>query len=337
MAGPDELAQYATNPAPPPSAINAPAELAQYASKAQPSGVVLSNPSTVPNARIRNLPNPAANEPDPLTALYHGAKTGAQLASIPAAATLSVSDLLFGTAGAAVGGYAAQKGAKTLGAGELGQEMAGDAGSLLGGALSAKVGSLAISKGRAIYDALPADIQNALRKKAVGLASPRLKNAMDLWDTLGSLRGRVTGGGELDATGEFPPYAGEKTPTPEPWNAHDATGENKPFAGGMDEWRPKPGANPVSDPLWPLRSAPTPEQLQAAQPSAPKAKPKVSLTNDPILNKLRLIAAKIEADEAAAPKGSAGPADPDADDLTPELLQSLAEVTARKRASAPAQ
>ena len=43
----------------------------------------VANPSTVPNARIRNLPNPAEGM-TPIQALTNGVKTGAELAAIPA-------------------------------------------------------------------------------------------------------------------------------------------------------------------------------------------------------------------------------------------------------------
>ena len=46
----------------------------------------VANPNTVPNARIRNLPNPAEGL-TPGQALVNGVKTGADLASIPAAAS----------------------------------------------------------------------------------------------------------------------------------------------------------------------------------------------------------------------------------------------------------
>ncbi|HEY6768000.1 MAG TPA: hypothetical protein VI386_24865 [Candidatus Sulfotelmatobacter sp.] len=43
----------------------------------------LTDGGSVPNARIRNLPNPAAKATGPGDALLDGMKTGAQLASIP--------------------------------------------------------------------------------------------------------------------------------------------------------------------------------------------------------------------------------------------------------------
>jgi hypothetical protein len=45
----------------------------------------LTDGGSVPNARIRNLPNPAAKATSAGAALLDGMKTGAQLASIPSA------------------------------------------------------------------------------------------------------------------------------------------------------------------------------------------------------------------------------------------------------------
>src|SRR5258708_5406473 len=148
---------------------------------AQPSGVQLSNPSTVPNARIRNWPNPAANETSPGEALYHGAKTGLMLASIPAAATASIPALVTGTAGAVVGGVAGKQIAKASGAGEFGQEVAGDAGAVAGGALTAGATDWAATKARAVYEALPPAVQ----KELVGIISPRWAHAAKIADALG--------------------------------------------------------------------------------------------------------------------------------------------------------
>jgi hypothetical protein len=93
----------------------------------------LKNASTIPNARIRNLPNPAAGETSAAGALYHGAKMGATLASIPFAATMNAPTLI----GSLIGGYAGGKGgqyvAKQAGAGPMGQEVAGDITGAIGG------------------------------------------------------------------------------------------------------------------------------------------------------------------------------------------------------------
>lgn len=289
-----------------------------------PGPIQLSNPSTVPNARIRNLPNPAANEPDPLTALYHGAKTGATLAMLPASAELpsmSLKQIVGMLGGGIVGGAAGQTISKAAGAGPLGQEMSTDAGTLAGSGIGAKIAESPLAK----------LIVTKAWKTADAASFDRLGKIWDIFKTLpadvrGALDKSVGDAIEPDATGENKPYAGEPSPQPPKWNAHDATGENKPFAGGMDEWRPKSGANPVSDPLGPLRSAPTPEQLQAAQP-----KPKIKLTNDPLLNRVILSAAKIQADEAATSAVKAN-----SDDLTQEWLEALQDLRGKKaRAVSP--
>lgn len=106
------------------------------------TGGSLSVGSSVPNARIRNLPNPAANETSPLGALYHGAKTGAQLASLPMSAELpsmGLKQVLGMLAGGTVGKLGGEKAAESLGAGDLGKEAAGDIGAMWGGNLGAKL------------------------------------------------------------------------------------------------------------------------------------------------------------------------------------------------------
>ena len=57
----------------------------QEASKPNLVDKWIANPSTVPNARIRNLPNPAEGM-TPGQALTNGVKTGAELGAIPASA-----------------------------------------------------------------------------------------------------------------------------------------------------------------------------------------------------------------------------------------------------------
>lgn len=66
----------------------------------------VANPSTVPNARLRNLPNPAEGM-TPGQALLNGVKTGAQVGEIPASAVTlggigSVLNPNYGTLGGAV-------------------------------------------------------------------------------------------------------------------------------------------------------------------------------------------------------------------------------------------
>lgn len=273
---------------------------------------------------------------------YEGAKLGLAGATAPLTMELSLPEFLFGTGGALLGGAAGQQGAKAAGAGEFGQEVAGDAAGLLSGMMTTGVTRLASSKVRALYDALPDELQTALRNKATGVVSPRLKNVLDFWDTLGDLRDRFfkTGKlvGELDATGENKPFAGEPRPKPQPWYTHDATGENKPFAGGMDEFTPKPTkprtmadlANPVAPqsaaqvvptPARPAGSAGTLAESVAKVTAKPKAAPTAS--KDPLLTKLRTIAAGLEADEQKQPTSDA--------DLMTELNAMLARVRAGEK------
>jgi len=108
--------------------------------------VQLSNPSTVPNARIRNLPNPAANETSSAGALYHGMKTGAELASIPATMGQPLVPVVRGLIGGALGSWGAKKGAEILGADDMGQEIAGDVGGAITGGLASAAPGTRVGK-----------------------------------------------------------------------------------------------------------------------------------------------------------------------------------------------
>lgn len=121
---------------------------------------------------------------------------------------------------------------------------------------------------------------------------------------------------ELDATGENRiPFAGGMD-EPAPQKVLDATGENKvPFAGGMDE----PPA-----PKKPAQSAAAPEPVA----STPAAQTAPNATADPVLERLRAIAAKNEAEEAAAK--SAAPAEDE--DLTAPMQKMLDEIIKKKAA-----
>ena len=112
----------------------------------------IDNPSTVPNARIRNMPNPAEGETSAAGAFYHGAKAGLTLGMLPAAPAMiptsaagAVSTAL-GVGGATVGSIAGNQIAKSAGGGELTQEVGGDVGGLVGGGLGAKAPELANTK-----------------------------------------------------------------------------------------------------------------------------------------------------------------------------------------------
>lgn len=95
-----------------------------------------------------------------------------------------------------------------------------------------------------------------------GIVSPRLAYAQKALGRLADVLEKKQPAGGLDATGENKPFAGgmdEATP-PKPQPELDATGENKPFAGGMDE---APPAQPVSAPRIPPAN-PQPVAQQAA-------------------------------------------------------------------------
>lgn len=110
------------------------------------SGLHLSNPSTVPNARIRNMPNPVDPSWSPGRALYEGAKTGLELGSIPATAGQPIASVARGALGAAAGGFGAKTLAKAAGAGDFGQEVAGDVGGLVGGGLTEGAANTRVGK-----------------------------------------------------------------------------------------------------------------------------------------------------------------------------------------------
>jgi hypothetical protein len=265
---------------------------------------------------------------------YEGAKAGAMAATAPLALEATLPQLAGGVVGGAVGSFAGEKAAKAAGSGEFGQEVAGDLGSLAGGALAGyaagAAGKVASSKARAIYEALPESLQKLVR----AAAPTKLKLAVDFWDGLNEWGTRAKPQPELDATGENKPFAGSPAPKPARWDAFDATGENKPFAGGMDEWMPKPMRPPsvvVAQPTpaaIPARMSPpgSAGSLVRSVTETPPAKP------DPLLTRLRAIAADIEAHDKTA--AAAKPED----DLTGLLLDSLkpenlAAIRAKKAAA----
>lgn len=276
-------------------------------------------------------------DPHLLKHSYQSGKQALGVATAPMLFEASLPQILGGLLGGAGGSVVGSSIAKAAGAGQTGQEVAGDVGGLAGGMAGSATGNYAASKGRAIWEALPSDIQSAVKKNAAAMAGGyRLKKALDLWDTIGDLKERFvkTGGvaQELDATGENKDFAGEPAPRPTPWNAHDATGENKPFAGGMDEFTPRPmrptvqpqaaAPFPVPAPMQPtVQPSPVP---QSAAGSMVRSVTQTPQKADPLLVRLRLIASDIEAHE----KGAAQPTTDE--DLTGLLLQSLAQVKARK-------
>lgn len=209
--------------------------------------------SLSPDQQSAELNRETARMPEKVAGTLYGAgKIGATAAGTPLLLTLSIPELIGGIIGGGLGGYGGGKLAKAVGAGDFGQEIASDVGSLVGGSLGAKSSDFLTSKARGVFNALPEDLQDQVRslaKKGTGLVSPRLKNAIDFWDSIKGLKTRLSSPGapeELDATAENKPYAGEPAPKAASWNAHDATGENKPFAGGMDEYAAPRNVAPAS-------------------------------------------------------------------------------------------
>lgn len=259
---------------------------------------------------------------------YEAARDAAAGSTLPLTFEASLPQLAGGLLGGAAGSVAGKEIAKSAGAGEVGQEVAGDVGGVAGGLLTGAAANVAVSKARAIYTALP----DVLQKELLGVASPRLKNAIRLWDALTELKERPTPK-PLDATGENVDYAGAKPPKPAP--VLDATGENKPFAGGMDEWNPKPqrtiaSLNPKPAPVQtaPVIPAPKPAPAPGSAGSLVQsvAEQPVAGKSDPLLARLKKIAADIETHEKAAATST-----PNLDeDLTPLLLEHLRQVRAQK-------
>jgi hypothetical protein len=157
-----------------------------YAAIASSSSLDLKDARTVPNARIRNIPNPAANETSPGEALYHGAKTGFTLGMIPAAPGMIGAPLetAVGLGGAGVGAATGKVAAKAAGAGAFGQEVGEDVGGLAGGVVAGGAAGWARAKVKTIYDLLP----EAAQKELLGFLSPRVKHLLNFADALGAAK-----------------------------------------------------------------------------------------------------------------------------------------------------
>jgi hypothetical protein len=117
---------------------------------------------------------------------------------------------------------------------------------------------------------------------------------------------------ELDATAENKPFAGGMDEwTPKPGRPLDATGENKPFAGGMDEPRaiPKRYTPPSEAPVSASPAAPASTPTQAPSVPAP--------SGDALLDRLRAEARNV----AAKPKATESAPEQDLMDLLNESLK----------------
>lgn len=168
-----------------------------------------------------------------------------------------------------------------------------------------------------------------------GVVSPRLAHLQRVLgkaaDAMQKKPSVPVAAAELDATGENKPFAGGMDEyIPKKFSELDATGENKPFAGGMDEAIPAK-ASPTAAPSAP----PTPAASAAESVVIPqRAAPPVPKAIDPILARLRQFAAKIQDEQAAAPKEAAvrsrrpsAPVIPASDDDLLDLLhRSLKEI-----------
>jgi hypothetical protein len=151
------------------------------------------------------------------------------------------------------------------------------------------------------------------------------------------LRKPVASASILDATGENKPFAGGMDEyAPKPATILDATGENRPFAGGFDEYA-SPATAPAKAPgtagsmaqsiLSPIERAPV-EQAPVPKPAPATEAPATPRTRAGLLNQLRQNAARIQQQEKAAQA-----AVPGEEDLTPQLEESLRQVRARKAAA----
>lgn len=230
----------------------------------KPAPNTASNPSTVLNPRLRNLPDPSANETSAAGALYHGVKAGATLATLPLIPMTPIADLALGATGGAVGSAAGKVISKSAGAGELGQEVASDVGGVVGGVGAAKTGNWAAGKARAIYDALP----EAVQKELVGIISPRYAHAARVLEALG--------------VGEAPPApvpaaAPPKlppgfTPAPKPLVGPPGSVDNPFLAPTSSTPTEPPNASPAASQTAKTGQEPTLREVLAAEPgkSAPK-------------------------------------------------------------------
>lgn len=159
-----------------------------------------SNPSTIPNPRLRNIQAPSDPSMSDGRAFYEGGKAGLTLGSLPTLVYATPMGLLKGIAGSAVGSIAGKQIAKSAGGGDFPQEVGGDVGGLAGAGVATAGADWAMTKAKTFLSALPEDVQKAI----IGLASPRVAHALQLADALGIGKDGVA----PDATAENVPYAG---------------------------------------------------------------------------------------------------------------------------------
>lgn len=242
-------------------------------------GLHLSDPSTVPNARIRNMPNPVDPSWSPGRSLYEGAKTGLTLGSIPASVESTIPGLVRGAIGAAAGGYGGKTLAKAAGAGEFGQEVAGDVGGVVGGGLSAggtgtRVGKSAAAIARpatTVVEDLPVIGSVIKGAKAVKNISGDLA---DIWAKkpiypgapLPESPGYNPGAPFPEDPGTFPGAPLPETPNPELLKARalfEGTSSPSDPAAGLGTVKSGQISSAFKDPGAPLPETPDPQLLKA--------------------------------------------------------------------------
>lgn len=240
-----------------PQSQTGPVTITPDAQPGTPSGFLASDPRTVPNARIRNMTvDPTKDTHSAGQALYEGAKTGLELGSIPSVVDATIPGLLKGAAGATVGSVGAKAIAKAAGAGDFGQEVAGDVGGLAGGGFAAGTGGSgkiaqsmdAITKpGRAIVEDLP----------VVGSVVKGVKATKNVAGDL------------ADIWAKKPVYPGAPNPEAPPAELAQASalfrGASSPPdpAAALGTVKSGSVADAIKDPGAPLPEKPSPELLKA--------------------------------------------------------------------------
>jgi len=210
-----------------------------------------SNPSTVPNPRIRTnvqLPyDPARSTGENF---YEGAKAGVEAGSLPASVYMTPAGLVEATLGGTAGGMAGKEIAKAAGGGEFTQEVGGDVGSLAGAGLATAGTNWAATRARAVYNALP----EAVQKELIGVLSPRLGHALRIADALGI--GREPAPVSPQPRAELPEAF---NPPPKPYIPPLGSADNP----AISEIRPVPSHAPTPVAAEAEVQAPRPTNLEA--------------------------------------------------------------------------
>lgn len=299
-------------------------------------GFTISDSSSIPNARIRNMPRPDDPSQSPGRNFYEGAKTGLMLGSIPASAGQPIAPLARGVIGATLGGYGAKKVAKAAGAGDFGQEVAGDVGGLAGGGLAAELPGTKVGQSVAAvakpFSAFAEDLP------VVGSAIKGMKAA-------GTVRGELA-----DIWAKKPTYPGAPLPESPGYNPGAPLPEHPGvFPGAPNPETPDPdllrarslfeGASSPPDPSAGLGKIPVRGSIAGAMADSVKAP--AAPTNPPFErgNLGRLLNESVGAAPPPDPKApiyqrgqiaQQMKAPPASEDLTPMLQKSLDQARAAK-------